>query len=194
MTPSPQPDDRDPLSAYADGAPDAVRAARPPEPGEAEWDEVRQRIRARLTAARAPAPPRAGRAGRVALWTGIGSALAAAAAVVAWIALGEPARQPDAPEVAENAPVVSDVPVAPLPHEPLPDPLAEFAVLPMASSDEVVLHRVPGDGWLPVGAHPLPGVLALATSAEVELEPADAWPTATAAPDRAPMIFAAKPR
>ena len=37
------------------------------------------------------------------------------------------------------------------------DPLAEFAVLPMASTDEVEFHRVPGSGWFPVGAHPLPG-------------------------------------
>jgi hypothetical protein len=192
MTPSSQPDDRAPLSSYVDGDPDAVRAARPPEPGEVEWDEVRQRIHARLAAR--PEPSHPPRAGRTALWAGVGAALTAAAAVVAWTAFGEPVRQPDAPGVAEIEPVPK-VPVAPAPHEAQPDPLAEFAVLPMASSDEVVLHRVPGDGWLPVGAHPLPGVLALATSSEVELDdPEEAWPNATTAPDRVPMIFAAKPR
>ena len=83
----------------------------------------------------------------------------------------------------------------PAPHEVRPDPLAEFGVLPMASAEEVVLHRVPGDGRLPVGAHPLAGALALATAAEVELDdPDEAWPNLTAAPGSAPMIFAAKPR
>ena len=76
-----------------------------------------------------------------------------------------------------------------------PDPLAEFAVLPIASGDDVVLNRVPGDGWLPVGADPLPGTLALATAAEVTVEDADGvWPHVAPEPGYAPMIFAAKPR
>jgi hypothetical protein len=65
----------------------------------------------------------------------------------------------------------------------------------MAGDDDVVLHRVPGDGWLPVGEHPLPGMLALATASEVELDdPDEVWPSVTQSPKDAPMIFAAKPR
>lgn len=187
MTPPPQPDDRDPLSAYADGDPDAVRAARPPEPSEAAWEKIRLGIHERLAVARSP------RNARRLVWgaVGVGAALAAAAAVVAWVTFGgpQPPPTPVAPEVVETKPV------APPPHEPRTDPLAEFAVLPMAGSDDVVLHRVPGDGWLPVGAHPLPGVLALATASEVELDDPDAaWPNVTRSPADAPMIFAAKPR
>ena len=191
MTPSSQPDDRDPLSAYVDGDPDAVRAVRPPEPGEAEWDEVRQRIHARLSASPGSAHPRR----RLALWAAVGAVLTTAAAVVAWVAVGAlTPRQPAVPDVAEGQPAPK-LPVVRGPHEAQPDPLAEFAVLPMASSDEVVLHRVPGDGWFPIGAHPLPGMLALATADEVELDdPDEVWPNATTSPDRAPMIFAAKPR
>lgn len=188
MTPS-QPDDanRNPLDAYADGDPDAVRAARPPEPSEAEWEAVRRRIHARLDRAREPAPRRR------AVWLAAVAVASAAAAAVVWVAvaLNAPQREPNAPEVAE----VKPLPVAPLPHEPQPDPLAEFAVLPMATADEVVLHRVPGNGWLPVGEHPLPGTLSLATPDEVELDDPDAvWTNVTPAPGYAPMIFATKPR
>ncbi len=184
MTPSPQPDDRDPLSAYVDGDPEAVRAAHPPEPGEAAWETVRLRIHARLAPpAELPSPRR-----RIALWGAVGAALTAAAAVVAWVAVRVPPAV-DAPEVVETRPL------APAPHDATPDPLAEFAVLPMASDDEVVLHRVPGDGWLPVGTPLLPGELALATASEVELDDPDpAWPAMTKTPADAPMIFAAKPR
>ena len=114
--------------------------------------------------------------------------------MVAWAAFNlsaPPNKNPHAPEVAK----AKATPVAPAPHEVHPDPLAEFAVLPMASAEEVVLHRVPGDGLLPVGAHPLAGAISLATVAEVELDdPDEAWPNLTAAPGSAPMIFAAKPR
>ena len=189
MTPSPQSDDRDPLSAYADGDPDAVRAAQPAEPREAAWEEMRQRIHERLAA---PRPARNTR--RLAVWgaVGFGAALAAAAAVVAWLVFGQtPVPPPGEPDVVE----APKVPVAPAPPDARPDPLAEFAVLPMAGDDDVVLHRVPGDGWLPVGAHPLPGELALATADEVELDdPDEVWPNVTQSPKDAPMIFAAKPR
>lgn len=191
MTPSSQPDDRDPLSAYADGDPDAARAARPAEPGEAAWEEVRQRIHERL-AARESQRPRSGR--RIALWAAVGAALTAAAAAVAWVVLGDPAPLPDGAAVAEVAPFAKPQ-AAPAPHDTQPDPLAEFAVLPMAGDDDVVLLRVPGDGWLPVGAHPLPGELALATADEVELDdPDEVWANVTQSPKDAPMIFAAKPR
>jgi hypothetical protein len=191
MTPSREPDDRSLPSAYADGDPDAVRAAAPKEPSEAEWAAARHRIESRLNqpkhASRWPL--------RVSLLAGA-AALVIAVAAVAWVAFDratEP-RNPQAPEVAEVTPVAQP-PVAPPPHEAKIDPLAEFPVLPMASNDDVVLTRVPGDGWLPVGTHPLSGALSLATVDEVEVDDPDAaWPNVMPAPGYAPMIFAAKPR
>ena len=52
----------------------------------------------------------------------------------------------------------------------------------MATDDDVILFRVPEftPGWLPVGLHPIPGVLTLATEEEVsvaEVAPNPAWPT-----------------
>jgi hypothetical protein len=191
MNSHPPEDERDPLSAYAEGDPDAVRAAAPREPSGAEWEAVRRRIHQRLTAPARPAFRRA--APRLAAT----AALAAAAAALAWVALQLPAPQnPQVPDrvQAPRAPG-TEVALAPAPHGANPDPLAEFEVLPMATAGEVVLHRVPGDGWLPVGADPLPDSLSLATSGEVELDaPNPAWPTVTVAPGAAPMIFAAKPR
>lgn len=178
---TPPPDHRD-ASAYADGDPDAVRAARPPEPSEAVWEQMRNRIHARVTARAEPARP------QYAHRVGIIAALTAVAAVVAWVAFGLlTPKPPTAPEVVHEKLVTPEVPP--------PDPLADFDVLPMASAEEVVLHRVPGDGWLPVGAHPLPGEIVLATSVEVALDdPNPAWPTVAPTPGHAPMVFAAKPR
>jgi hypothetical protein len=191
MTPPPDDTDRDPLAGYAEGDPDAVRAARPPEPSAADWEAVRLRIQARL----ADPPPARRRAG---LLLAAAGTLAAAAAAVAWVAvaLNAPLQPPGAPAVADLVPAPPiELAVAPPPHEPEPDPLAGFTVLPMAAPEDVVLLRVPGDGWLPVGAHPLPGELALATPEDVELDdPNPAWPSVTPAPGYAPMVFAAKPR
>ena len=197
MKPPLPPDDpnHDPLGAYADGDPDTVRASGPREPSEAEWEAVRRRIYARLesTAHEPTVAPRR----RVGLWFAVAATLTAAAAAVAWVVFAPHAPQPEsrAPDVAETKPVIPSVPVAPLPHEPQSDPLVEFAVLPIAAADEVVLYRVPGDGWLPVGVHPLPGALSLATSDDVEMDdPNPAWPSVSPAHGYAPMIFAAKPR
>jgi hypothetical protein len=185
MTTPREPDERDPLADYVDGDPDAVRAAAPREPSEAEWDAARRKILERL------AQPQRGTSwgGRAALLAGV-AALVAASVAVAWFVLDRPKPpNPAAPEVAQVPPV----PV--LPVAQAHDPLAEFAVLPMASADEVVLHRVPGDGWLPVGIHPLPDLLSLANAEDVELDDPDAmWTNVTPAPGYAPMIFAAKPR
>jgi hypothetical protein len=180
--PPPAPDNRDRASAYADGNPDAVRAARPPEPSEAEWDAIRARIQARVAAQQ----PRSFVRRATLVGAGVGLGFAAVAAVVAWLVFGlPPAPPPQTPEVVRQKPA----PPAEV------DPLAEFDVLPMATEDEVVLHRVPGDGWLPVGAHPLTGDLALATADEVALDdPNPEWPAMVPAPKSAPMIFAAKPR
>lgn len=193
MNPKPDERDRDPLSAYADGDPDAVRDAAPRAPSEAEWEVVRRRIHARVDSAReqvAPFPrPRS------ALWLVTGAALTAAAAALGWVVfnLALP-KDPQAPDVANVQPS-PQIPVAPPPREAAPDPLAAFDVLPMATEADVVLHRVPGDGGFPVGAHPLPGAIALATSEEVELDDVNAtWPGASPAPGAFPMIFAARPR
>src|SRR3954468_5405838 len=98
MTPPREPDESDPLAAYADGDPDAVRAAAPREPTEAEWEAARRTVRDRLARpprrpararpARPPPPPRwrlraAGRAGAAAL-----VAASVGVAWVAWVALG----------------------------------------------------------------------------------------------------------
>jgi hypothetical protein len=78
-----------------------------------------------------------------------------------------------------------------------------MAVLAMATDDDVILDRVPEfpAGWLPVGRHPLQGIMTLATEEELllaELGPSAAWPGGTpkmtTAPGDAPMIYAAKLR
>jgi len=179
--------------------------AEPPEPSEAEWAAVRRGIEDELGApGRSPH-----RRWRAAAWAAAGLAAAGVAAAVAWVAFG-PAAPPEgggkpivvakAPEVAPHPREVAEL--APAPRSV--DPLAGFAVLPMATDDDVVLDRVPEfpAGWLPVGRHPLPGLMVLATEEEVllsEVAPSSAWaagggPKMTTAPGDAPMIFAAKLR
>ena len=79
------------------------------------------------------------------------------------------------------------------------DPLAGFAILPVATEADVDVHRVDGagaGGWLPVGGMPLSGPLALATADDVELEEAEdhpAWPAGgprvARGPADAPVLF-----
>lgn len=187
--------ERDPLFDYVNGDPDAVRAAAPREPSYAEWENVRLRIHAKLDATSGNEYPHSYR--RSALWLAASVVLTAAAAAIAWIALTLPtAKNPQVPEVVKgkSQPPV-EVVVAPHPREAISDPLADYPVLPMATNDEVVLHRVPGDGILPVGSDPLPSVLLFATHNDVELDdPNPAWPRVTVSSGFAPMIFAAKPR
>jgi hypothetical protein len=186
---------RDPLAAYADGDPDAVRAARPREPDEAQWEPIRRRVRTRLAGAlrqsTRPAPPHSG-------WRRLAAAVVlavAAAALACAIVLPLSAPQPNPPAPDATTAARAGAPVAPVPHDGAPDPLAEFAVLPLAGDDQVVFLRVPGEGWFPVGTPPLAGSLDLAGADDVELEQPDpAWPQMTPAPGSAPMIFAAKPR
>ncbi len=144
---------------------------------------------------------------RAATWSLAVLATAGVAAAVAWVAFGPSAPQPrtGGPNVEEQT---KSSEIAPHPREvaalaPAPrsgDLLAEFAVLPMATDDDVILHRVPDfhAGWLPVGLHPVPGVVALATEEDVllaEVAPNAAWPTGepkmTTAPGDAPIIYAA---
>lgn len=182
--PNDDPDRRDPLDplgAYLDCAPGAADAVRPDEPRPEQWDAVLRAVRARLTAT--PATRRAPER-RAALAVG-GVVLAAVAVAVAWLTVAPFAIKDD---VAKGPPAV------PAPELPA-DPLAEYDVLPMATAAEVDLARVPGSGWLPVGADPLPDVLVLASSKDVELDdPDETWPEVTRSPTDAPMIFAAKPR
>lgn len=174
--------------------------AEPPEPSAAEWGIVRRAIEHRLTA---PVPARRWRAG---LWTVAGLATAGAAAAVAWAAFG-PVNPPPGDDPALREQVQMPL-VAPAPHavaEVVPprtdDPLVGLDTLAMATDDDVILDRVPEfpSGWLPVGRHPLQGILTLASEEELrvaEFAPSSAWPLGgpkmTTAPGDAPMIYVAK--
>ncbi|MFM8275325.1 MAG: hypothetical protein ACKODX_23735 [Gemmata sp.] len=183
MTGDPINSESDPRRDYAAGDPYAVRAARPPEPTPAEWDAVLHQVRARLLSARPAAARERGRAVRVV--GGLALALAVASVALGlWLELRP--VQVVRSDVARLA-----VPVGAAEG----DPLVWFAVLPMAAEEEVELRRVPGAGWLPIGADPVPGVIALATEDEVELDDPDpAWSKVTPSPGDAPMVYAAKPR
>ncbi|MCI0702983.1 MAG: hypothetical protein L0241_18045, partial [Planctomycetia bacterium] len=93
--------DRDLLGAYAQGDPDAVRAASHPEPSNPEWEAVRRRIHERLN----PTVPAPSRSWRAALWAVCGVSLAGGvAAAVAWVAITfvGPKNDPRAPEFVET--------------------------------------------------------------------------------------------
>jgi hypothetical protein len=170
-----------------------------PEPSPAAWESVRRNIEAGLNKPAPRAPERT----RLAVWLLTGVASAAIAASVAWFAFvvsRPPAATTPQPEQTASVPGPK-VEVAPAPRGVTkPDLLAEFAVLEMASDDDVILERVPDtrNGWLPIGRHPLSESLALATIDEVNLPEVDLspiWPlsvpTVATPPGHAPMIFAA---
>jgi anti-sigma factor RsiW len=184
-------------------------AAEPPEPSASAWAGVRKEIELELS----PTYPKArGRSQgpRRARWLLVaGLTMSGAAATILWLAFAssfQPStsehRQPV--EQANNTEPRPEVAPEPRIVSPPADPLAEFAVLPMATDDDVVLDRVPDfrDGWLPVGQHPVPGIVALAMVEEFVLEeenppparPVNGRSKMTAAPGDAPMIFAAKHR
>lgn len=187
--------------AFGPGNAGLWERAEPAEPSEAAWAAVRRGIDEGLN------PPVA--APRWWAWSLGGLAAGAVAAAAAWVAFGPALRQAPpgiAPRPVEVAKLPPAAEVAPAPRAvsaTQPDPLAGLAVVPMADDDDVVLDRVPDTraGWLPVGRHPLPDVLALASVDEVDLQevdPSPAWPPGgprmTTAPGDAPMLFAAKPR
>ena len=115
------------------------QGAEPPMPTDDTWATVGESVAAALQAPRGPA--HGARWARAGLWLGVAVGTAVAASVLAILSgLFAPAL----------APPVEDAPA---------DPLAGYAVLPLAAEDEVEVHRVaePGAGWLPVGANPLTG-------------------------------------
>jgi hypothetical protein len=195
------PDTRDEVKAQRDLSPANAalwERAEPPEPSEREWRACLRAVECRLEA---PAVPRRWRAG---VWVLAGVATAGVAAAVAWVAFG-PVNRPAPADQPKPAELVRDLPRAPLPRAVTgsDDPLADIPVLVVANDEDIVLDRVPGfpAGWLPVGRHPLQGILTLATEEELllaELGPSAAWPTGTpkmtTAPGDAPMIYAAKLR
>jgi len=176
--------------------------AEPPAPSDASWATVRHAIESRL----APSTPTPTARRRIASWV-LGGLATAIAASVAWVAFG-PTPPPQNNENGKAVLIAKSLPdVAPAPRAIViaqkPDPLAEFAVLPMATEAEVILDRVPDTrtGWLPIGRHPLGDTLLLATVDELDYQEVDLspiWPAGgqklTSAPGHAPMIFAAKPR
>jgi hypothetical protein len=173
----------------------------PPEPSDGKWGVCFRGVEHQ------PTTPAAIRRWRAGVWAVAGLATAGVAAALAWVAFGPTTSTvPLKPQTRELA---RDLPRAPLPREVAlvaprsDDPLAGMAVLAMATDDDVILDRVPEfpAGWLPVGRHPLQGIMALASEEELllaELGPSAAWPTGTpkmtTAPGDAPMIYAAKLR
>jgi hypothetical protein len=177
--------------------------AEPPEPSARAWAAAWSAIDHRL------ASPILARRRRHVAWALTGLATAGVAAAVVWIAIGtfvrhDPKAEPKAIELAQSpnlAPHPREIVLAPAPRSI--DPIEGFAILPMANNDDVVLERVPEfpAGWLPVGRHPLDGILVLATVDELllgEVSPSSAWPPGgpkmTTSPGDAPMIFAGKLR
>lgn len=135
---------------YADGCldPTARRALDPVPPTPADWQRVGDGIARRVL----PRPRPAGRRGRR---LAASLALAACALFAVLIHGG-----PQAPDPPPRTPPLATAPT---------DPLAEFAVLPVATDDEMRIATLRGD-WgtgLVVGLHPLEGELRLATAGEV---------------------------
>ena len=175
--------------------------ADPPEPSAGAWVVRHRAVQVQLAA---PVSTHYRRAG---IWAIAGLAAAGVAAAMAWVAFG-PATSSTPPVDTKPSELARDLPRAPFPREGgfalrSDDLLAGMAVLPMATDDEVVLDRVPDfpTGWLPIGRHPLQGVMALASEQELllaELGPSAIRPTGppkmTTAPGDAPMLFSPRLR
>ncbi|MCS6864342.1 MAG: hypothetical protein RMJ56_04125 [Gemmataceae bacterium] len=191
-----EPPFRDPFAAYIHGDPQAVAAAAPPEPSASAWETTRQAIHAKLFPRSQTLPQPANSPRRRPWVVGSFTALTAVAATVVGLLLANDFSVPALSQfsLVHNTP--AGTPATPsLPNPTTTDELGEMAILPIATEDEVVLHRVPGDGWLPIGRDLLPALIVLAGPDEVEMnDTPTAWPPVVTAPDAAPMIFAAKPR
>lgn len=177
-----------------------------PEPTSAIWDVVRQEVEADLCSPQLPTVDRY-RGLRVAGLLLAGLTMSGTAAAVIWLTLtsNSPQLKNETVKPVEQARTEkTPAEQAPEPHSPHADPLAEFAVLPIPNDDEVILDRVPSlsTGWLPIGRHPVSGMLELASVEELYLEepsPSPASPIQKRgkmiiAPGDAPMVYAAKPR
>ncbi len=120
----------------------------PPEPSDDDWNR-----RSHAISTLVPAPKRYG-------WKVI--AISLAACVMAAVAIVQ--FEPNAPAVAQKSPQ----------SQPLtnPDPLAEYAVLPVATAGEAMVSAVRGNGesGLVSVRSPLSEVLALATPDDIEIE------------------------
>ena len=185
MTPYESPPLPDPwpdvLAAYVDGALDPTSRAivDPPQPSERAWGAVREAVHRGIDSPPIPVQPREHRG-----WKRTGAIVAGAlaATVAAILAIGEVRNSQDETQ----------------PPDTSADPLAEYAVLPLATEADVVIERVSGNGHgLLIGDAPL----ALASENDVQLEEAEphpAWPGGspkmTTAPGDVPMIFAARLR
>ena len=122
----------------------------PPPPTEATWQQVRDRIATRLT----PATPPPARRSK---WVAVAAIATLAACVLVGLTVWSltPRTGPAAPaEVAF-------------------DPLAEYEVLPIATSDDVMVSVVRGDGidFASID-HPIPPVMPLATAGDLTVEQA----------------------
>jgi anti-sigma factor RsiW len=126
----------------------------PPPPTPAEWERIRTAIEDRCFAAPATASLRRSR--RVASLLAVAATgLLAALGTWWWSA---PEALPEA-----SGQVSWTRAVAP-PPRPVDDPLAEFAVLPVADIDDVYVESVrgPTPAWVYAGDHPVPGEMPLA--------------------------------
>lgn len=139
---------------YADGRLDRAtrRALAPPPPSEAAWKRVSDGIALRVLPRQ-----RHGSARRTA-WA-VAALLLCSAGSIYLFGRSTPPQPRPIPDVAtaQQAP---------------DDPLADFAVLPVATDDEVRIALVRGDwdGGLVAGVHPLAGELRLATADDVVIE------------------------
>jgi hypothetical protein len=170
----------------------------PPQPDELAWANVRNRVAARIR------PPH--RTSRRRAFAVAASVVAlAGVGIGAWLAQGSrplpKAGDPPGTEIATQPRVVPEALVV-APRAVNPDPLAEFAVLPMANSRDVLVDTAAGRTLeaLPVADHPLPGDLPLAAPGDVRIGAMGRRPDGTFPPlpwvsgtaSEPPLIYAAR--
>lgn len=148
----------DPLR-YADGRLDPAtrRALAPPAPSDADWKRVSDGIALRVL------PRSRHGAERWVPWLAGAAALLLCAVGAIYLFNRGASQTPP-----RSGPLLEVVKVQPVSD----DPLAEFAVLPVATDDEVRIALLRGDwdGGLVAGVHPLPDELRIATADEVRIE------------------------
>lgn len=161
------------------------KAVEPPAPSEAAWASVRCSVGRRLDDLRL-AEAEAVRRSRIA--TARLTRFAVAASVALAVGLGIWAGAGFSPNPVPSLRV------------PAADPLADFAVLPMADRDDVAVYSASGDATDRVlgSASPLWDGLILATSEDVRLDgfmpPTAPKPKMTSGPSDSPMIYAGRGR